>query len=88
MRLGEEQLTLHARPVLLERCQVALEIRGQRHRAGGIVFGQLRNLREAARAVFEPTPCTDLLAQLIGAAQERLRGGRVFPERGVRRSAV
>ena len=88
VRLGEEQLPLHARPIRLECSQVPLQVRRQRGRSGRIVRSKLRDLGQAPRSLLQAAPRTDLFAQLIGTAQQGLRSAGVLPQAGIARATI
>jgi len=85
VRLGQEEARLQPRPVGVQRVEVALQIGLQPVAGVTIGLGQLGDLDQRARAGLQVAPGADLLAQLIGPAQHRLRRVRVIPEVGIGR---
>jgi hypothetical protein len=83
IRTGHEEQALHLVPVSAERIEVTLQVGLQSVALLGVGFGQLGDLGQRIGPRLEIGPGADLLAELVGAAQQRLRGALVVPEIGI-----
>jgi len=83
VRLRQEKARLQPVPVGAYRIQVALQVRLDAVARVAVGLGQLGDLDQAVRARLEVAPGADLLAQLVGAAQQGLCGLWIVPEGGV-----
>jgi hypothetical protein len=83
VRLGHEEQALHPVPVGGQRLEVALQVGLQAVPVLGVGLGQLGDLGQRIGPGLQVAPGADLRAQLVGAPQERLRGGLIVPEVGI-----
>ena len=81
--LGQQEPRLHPLPVGGEGVQVPLQVRGQPVTRLAVRLGQLRDLGQAVGTRLQAAPGGDLLAQLVGAAKQCLRGLLVVPQIGI-----
>jgi hypothetical protein len=88
VRLGQQEARLQPLPVGAQRVKVALQVRLQAVARLGVGLGELGDLDQPVGAGLEIAPGADLLAQLVGTAQQRLRGLWIVPEVRIARAGV